>query len=154
MMKQISKASSNPRARITGLIYLFYFLTAGAGVFLTSRNLVVYGYIINIISIACYIAVTILLYYLFKPVNRYLSLLAAFFSLTGCAFMSLSFSFISPYQTLSTLLHFFWTLLHSTWLPHYQVDIPALFFGSSVGICRYRLANISLTARKLFLPVY
>ncbi len=34
---------------------------------------------------ACYIAVTALFYDLFKPVNRSLSLLAAFFSLVGCA---------------------------------------------------------------------
>jgi hypothetical protein len=39
----------------------------------------------NLIATACYIAVTLLFYYIFKPVNRSLSLLAAFFSLAGCA---------------------------------------------------------------------
>ena len=37
----------------------------------------------------CFIALTLLFYYLFKPVNRSLSLLAAFFSLVGCAIASL-----------------------------------------------------------------
>jgi hypothetical protein len=38
-----------------------------------------------LIGVACYIAVTALLYGLLRPVNRTLSLLAAFFSLVGCA---------------------------------------------------------------------
>jgi hypothetical protein len=37
----------------------------------------------NLIATACYIAVTLLFYYIFKPMNRSLSLLAAFFSLAG-----------------------------------------------------------------------
>jgi hypothetical protein len=40
---------------------------------------------ISLLATACYIAVTALLYELFKSVNRTLSLLAAFFSLVGCA---------------------------------------------------------------------
>ena len=34
---------------------------------------------------ASYVAVTVLLYYLFRPVNRSVSLIAALFSLAGCA---------------------------------------------------------------------
>jgi hypothetical protein len=40
------------------------------------------------IAIAFYIAVTALFYDLFKPVSRRLSLLAAFFSLMGCAILA------------------------------------------------------------------
>jgi hypothetical protein len=36
-------------------------------------------------STASYVAVTILLYFLFRPVNRIVSLVAALFSLAGCA---------------------------------------------------------------------
>src|SRR6266849_9467095 len=43
------------------------------------------GFAADLIMTACYIAVTALFYDLFKPVNRSLSLLAAFFSLVGCA---------------------------------------------------------------------
>ncbi|MDN5864137.1 MAG: DUF4386 domain-containing protein [Gammaproteobacteria bacterium] len=42
------------------------------------------GPAINLVSVACYIVVTALLYELFKPVNRSVSLIAAFFSLAGC----------------------------------------------------------------------
>jgi hypothetical protein len=37
----------------------------------------------------CYLTVTLLLYDLLKPVNKSISLLAAFFSLTGCAVVSI-----------------------------------------------------------------
>jgi hypothetical protein len=41
--------------------------------------------VVNLAAYAFYFAVTIRFYYLFKPVNRNLSLLAALFSLLGCA---------------------------------------------------------------------
>jgi len=43
------------------------------------------GFAADLLVTACYIVVTALFYELFKPVNRTLSLLAAFFSLVGCA---------------------------------------------------------------------
>src|SRR6202041_693246 len=46
------------------------------------------GLAIGLISTVCYVAVTALFYDLFKPVNRTLSLLAAFFSLVGCAILA------------------------------------------------------------------
>jgi hypothetical protein len=46
------------------------------------------GLATGLIATACYIAVTALFYDLFKPVNRSLSLLAAFFSLVGCAILA------------------------------------------------------------------
>src|SRR5947199_4586332 len=39
----------------------------------------------DLLVVACYLAVTALFYELFKPANRSVSLLAAFFSLVGCA---------------------------------------------------------------------
>src|SRR6476620_9383355 len=45
------------------------------------------GFAGNLIAIATYVAVTALFYELFKPVNRTVSLLAAFFSLMGCAIL-------------------------------------------------------------------
>src|SRR5271167_289908 len=85
MMERIAEASPHPRARITGVVYLLYFLTAiSAEVFIGRGRLVLYD-AVNLIAHAFYIAVTLLFYYLFKPVNRSLSLLAALFSLAGCA---------------------------------------------------------------------
>jgi hypothetical protein len=77
--------SPNPRARMTGAVYLLYFVTAILSQFLVSRKLVIYGDALNVIADAVYVVLALLLYFLFKPVNRNLSLVAALFSLAGCA---------------------------------------------------------------------
>ena len=48
------------------------------------------GFAAELISAVCYITVTLLLYDMFRPVNRSVSLLAAFFSLTGCTIQAFS----------------------------------------------------------------
>jgi len=99
------EASPRPRARITGVVYLLYFLTAvSAEVFVGRSRLVAYD-AVNLIAYAFYVAVTLLFYYLFTPVNRNLSLLAAFFSLLGCANDVLSFFHVAPYK-ISSLVFF------------------------------------------------
>jgi Domain of unknown function (DUF4386) len=103
MTNPIADASPGPKARITGVVYLFYFLTAIlAEVFMkgivvsgdaaaTANNIQAHeplfrlGLGTGLIATAWYIALTALLYELFKPVNRSVSLVAAFFSLVGCA---------------------------------------------------------------------
>ena len=102
-MERIAEASPRPRARVTAVVYLPYFLTAVSGEFFlrgivvsgdaaaTANNILAHqplfrlGLATGLIATACYIAVTALFYDLFRPVNRSLSLLAAFFSLVGCA---------------------------------------------------------------------
>ena len=74
----------SPRARLTGAVYLTYFLTAILAQILVSRKLVVAGDAVNLIAYAFYITLTVLLYWLFKPVSRSVSLVAAVFSLAGC----------------------------------------------------------------------
>ena len=55
-----------------------------------------------LIQTASYIAVAALFYELFQPVNRKLSLLAAFFSLVGCATVAVSCLFyLAPYVVLA-----------------------------------------------------
>jgi hypothetical protein len=106
MVEPIAEASPRPRARITSVVYLFYFLTAISGeLFLkglvadgdaasTANNILAHqslfrlGWATGLIATACYVAVTALFYELFKPVNRSLSLLAAFFSLVGCTILA------------------------------------------------------------------
>jgi hypothetical protein len=98
MMERLAGASPRLKARITGVIYLLYFLTAiSAEVFVGPRRLVVYD-AVNLIAYAFYITVTLLFYYMFKPVNRSLSLLAALFSLLGCANDLLSLFNVAPYK--------------------------------------------------------
>src|SRR5713101_6827797 len=114
-MKRNAEASPRPRARITGVVYLFYFLTAVCGEFFfkglvvhgdaaaTANNILAHqslfrlGLATGLIATACYVTVTALFYGLFKPVNRTLSLLAAFFSLVGCAILAFASLFrIAP----------------------------------------------------------
>ena len=88
-MERAVEASRGPRAGATGVVYLLYFLTAILGEFLISRKLVVYGDAVSLAADACYIAVTLLFYYMFEPVNKGLSLLAALFSVVGCGITGL-----------------------------------------------------------------
>ena len=106
IVERIAEASPGPGARITSVVYLFYFLTAVSGMFFlkglvvdgdaaaTANNILAHqpsfrlGLATGLISTACYVAVTALFYDLFRPVNRRLSLLAAFFSLVGCAILA------------------------------------------------------------------
>jgi hypothetical protein len=86
MTERIARASPNLKARIAGVFYLLTFLTGGIALFVRGRL----GLAAGLIAGACYIAVTLLFYYIFKPVNRSLSLLAALISLAGCAIGPLS----------------------------------------------------------------
>ena len=106
MLERIADTSPSPRARFTGVVYLLYFLTAVFGEFFgrglvvsgdaaaTANNILAHqplfrlGLATGLIATACYVAVTALFYDLFKPVNRSLSLIAAFFSLVGCAILA------------------------------------------------------------------
>jgi hypothetical protein len=103
MMERIAGATPRPKAWITGVVYLLYFLTAiCATLFVkglvvsddaaaTANNILAHepsfrlGFAVGLIGTALYITLTVRLYDLFKPVNRRVSLLAASFSLVGCA---------------------------------------------------------------------
>jgi hypothetical protein len=104
MKERVAEASPRFEARIAGVFYLLNIVT---GVFAerfvggrlvvygdaaaTARNILAHKHLFRLglasalLCVACYIAVAALFYILFKPVNRSLSLLAAFFSLVGCA---------------------------------------------------------------------
>jgi hypothetical protein len=119
MTERIAEASPRPLAKTTGVVYLLYFLTAVSGELLirgmvistdaaaTAVNLLVHERLfrlsmaIGLIGTALYIAVTVLFYGLFKPVNRTVALLAAFFSLAGCAIQACGTLFrVAPYVIL------------------------------------------------------
>ena len=104
MMDWIARAQRNPNARMTGVIYLIYFLMAIPAQFLIGRKFIFYGNAINLIATAFYAVLTLLFYGMFRPVNRRLSLLAALFSLAGCTVMTLDL-FLSSLPV-SSLLFF------------------------------------------------
>jgi uncharacterized protein DUF4386 len=114
-----SIAVPGPHVWITSIVYLLYFLTVMSAEFFmkglvvsgdaaaTANNILAHqslfrvGFAVNLIATALYIAVTALFYELFKPVNRSLSLLAAFFSLVGCAIQAFSYvCYLAPFVLL------------------------------------------------------
>lgn len=70
-------------ARVTGVVYLLYFLTAVSGQVLLSRGFSLSGKATNFVSVSLYIVLGILLYRLFQPVASILSLVAALFNFAG-----------------------------------------------------------------------
>ena len=75
---------------VGGRLFVFGDAAATATNILAHESLFQLGFAANLIQFACYVAVTGLFYDLFKPVNKSLSLLAAFFSLVGCAIGAVS----------------------------------------------------------------
>jgi hypothetical protein len=122
-MAQGIGVTPGPRARITGVVYLFYFLTAVLAQLLSGRKMVALGDLGNLVANTLYIVLTLLFYFLFRPAGRMLSLIAALFGLTGCVIASLGLFhlvpanlnplwFFGPYCILIGIL-----ILRSTFLP-------------------------------------
>src|ERR1700724_2556718 len=113
------------------------------------------GFVSSLIGVACHIAWILLFYYLFKPVNRSLSLLAAFVGLVVCAMQALtcllyvapllvlqgdsSVSAFTPDQ-LQALAYVFFRL------NGYAFDIDLVFFGLWCVLAGY------LIFKSTFLP--
>jgi hypothetical protein len=120
--ERIAEAAPRFRARITGVVYLLFFLTAilgevfarQAGIIgisavpddaaavansiLAHRASFRLGWALGLISTACYVAVTALFYPLFRPVSRSLSVFAAFFGLVAQAVTAFgSFFQLAPF---------------------------------------------------------
>ncbi len=57
---------------------------------MTHESLWRIGFAADLIAVVCYVAVALILYVLLRPVNRSLALLAAFFSLVGCAILGIN----------------------------------------------------------------
>jgi Domain of unknown function (DUF4386) len=109
MMERIAAESPRQKARIAGVAYLVTILArmfveifvrkrlivsddaaATATNIMAHEQLFRLGFAADILAFASYIALTALLYELFRPVNRSLSLVAAFFSLVACVVQAMS----------------------------------------------------------------
>jgi hypothetical protein len=96
-------------ARITGVFYLLVLLAgafaqgfiserlvipgdaaATATSILTHESLYRWGFAVYLVEMACQITMTLLFYYLLKPVSRSVALLAAVFGLVGCGIKTFS----------------------------------------------------------------
>jgi uncharacterized protein DUF4386 len=118
---QIKTTSPSLKARIAGIFYLLCFVT-GITALLSRGKL---NLVAGLIAGACYVAVTLLFYDIFKPVNRRLSLLAAIISLVGCVIGPLSTFHLFPFHINSLVFFGFYCLLigylifRSTFLPRF-----------------------------------
>ena len=107
MTKRITETSPSLKARIAGVLYLLCFATGIPALFVRGRL----GLLAGLTAGACYVAVTLLFYYIFKPVSRRLSLLAAVISLLGCAMGPLSLFHLVPVRINSLVFFGFYCLL-------------------------------------------
>jgi hypothetical protein len=85
-MKPIAEASPRFKGRVAGAVYLLSVLTAGLTELLVRGPLNIAGGLIAVLGM---VFVTLLLYDIFEPVNRSLSLLAACSGLVGLSFEAL-----------------------------------------------------------------
>ena len=119
MTERITDTSPSLKARIAGVFYLLCFVTGISALFVRGM----WGLVAGLTAGACYIAVTLLFYYIFKPVSRSLSLLAAVISLVGCAMGPLNTFHLVPVHINSLVFFGFYRLLigylifRSTFLP-------------------------------------
>ena len=82
----MKNASPRFRARVAGGIYIFSLVTAAAGETLLHGWL---NHAVGYIAIVGMVAVTLLLYTIFRPVNRNVALIAAAINLAGLVFEAL-----------------------------------------------------------------
>lgn len=99
----------------------------------------------GIIATASYIGVTILLYYLLKPVNAGLSLLAASFSLTGCVVGVLGPFHLVPFHIHSLVFFGFYCLLIGILI--FESNLLPKFLGGLMAIAG--LGWLSFVSRPL-----
>jgi len=174
MMERIAEASPRFKARMAGVFEMLEGMTSAFGqVFVLGRLIVSgsaaataanilgherlfwLGFVSSLIGVACHIAWTLLFYDLFKPVNRSLSLLAAFVSLVVCAMQALtSLLYVAPLLVLqggSSVSAFTTEQLQALSyvflkLNAYAFDIDLVFFGFWCVLTGY------LIFRSTFLP--
>jgi hypothetical protein len=82
MMERFAQVSPRLKARIAGFFWLIVFVAGSVALYLRSGT----GFrLANIVAPISYAVATLLIYIVLKPVNKNISLLAATFSLIGCA---------------------------------------------------------------------
>jgi hypothetical protein len=90
MMRQIAEASPRFKARMAGVFFFLIMLTAAFTELVARGRLSsAGGMAADIVEVSSMLAVTLLLYVIFKPVSRGLSLLAASVNLVGLTFEAL-----------------------------------------------------------------
>ncbi len=85
MAKRDGEQLGNPRARLTGAVYLLYFVAAvSASLLLSAPPLKPLQDLLNEIAFGLYVLLALFFYNLLKPVNQRLSLAATVVCVAGC----------------------------------------------------------------------
>jgi hypothetical protein len=124
MAKQAREVKRSPLARLTGALYLAYFVTTIITTIVQSHIPKAIGTAGNLLAFVLYAITSLLFYNLFKPVDKRLSLVAAVVSLAGCVVGSLDVFHVPTYHV--NALYFFGPyclllgilILGSKFLPH------------------------------------
>jgi len=110
------------RARTTGAVYLLYFLLVISAASSIGRVPVAYSDAANLVANLGYVAVSLLLYQMLKPVSRNVALLAVTISVIGCIVQSLALFHLVPAQSSLPIFGLFnitigYLVIRSTFLP-------------------------------------
>ncbi len=177
MVERIREASPRFKARVAGAFQLLEALTAGFGQVIVLDKLVVsgnaaataanilgherlfwLGFASSLIGVAFHIAWVLLMYELLRPVNRSISLLAAFVILVGCAIQALtSLLYLAPLLILqggSSLNAFTAEQLQALALMflklnQYAYNIDLVFFGLWCVLTGYLIFRFTFLPRIL-----
>jgi hypothetical protein len=95
MMELTTQAPPSLKARIAGAFYLLTIIVGVIGLYLAGPNPSI-GHAANLIAAAFYVVVTVLLYFLFRPVSKAVSMAAAILSITGSVIGPLSQLHLAP----------------------------------------------------------
>lgn len=135
MMKRIAEASPQFKARMAGFLFLLLVLTSAITEFFARGRLSSAADLAaGIIEVSCMIAVTLLFYDIFKPVNKRLTLLAAIFNFVALTLELLRF--LPHGVNIGLGFHgFYWILIgylifRSTFLPRILGALTAI-----AGLC-------------------
>jgi len=97
-------------ARIAGIFYVITILTGILGA-LGGSGLTGFANAVNVIGTVCYVIVTLILYQIFRPVNRWVSAAAAAFSLVGCGLSIMDVFHVNPFAVNFIVFFGFYCLL-------------------------------------------
>jgi hypothetical protein len=145
MMKRIAEASPRLKARMAGVLFLVLVLTSTFTEFFARGRVSFAAHLAaGMIEVSCMIAVTLLFYDIFKPVDRRLSLLAASFNVVAVTLELLQF--LPHGVNIGLGFHgFYWILigyliLRSTFLPRILSALTAI-----AGLCWLTFLSPTLT---------
>jgi len=145
MTRWIAEASPRFKARMAGALFLFLLLTAAFTEFFARGRLsFAEDVAAGVTEVSCMIAVTLLFYDIFKPVDRRLSLLAASFNFVALTLELLQF--LPHGVNIGLGFHgFYWILIgylifSSTFLPRILSALTAI-----AGLCWLTFLSPTLT---------